>query len=718
MRKLAIFSAAFALAAAIFVYLLSDARVIWIAGACLALSVLGRLLGLKRVAIAGLGISVGFLWSLCYQQIWLKDAILLDERDEIVTVRVSQLPYETNYGAAAHCRMDRYEAILYGDDSLLSVQPGDTVLCRVQIETQNDSLYLRSDGIILCLYADGELSITEGSPNVPEYIRLWLQSRIDMLYEGEAAGLVKALLTGDRSGLSYETTNELSVVGLSHAVAVSGMHVSILLTMVAMLCGYQPRLMALLGIPVTILFALMTGASPSVCRAAVMQILLLAAPLVRRERDNATTLGAAALILLVQNPWCIASVSFQLSFAAVAGLMLFSGRMQRRILRLKKKPGKVLRFIASGVSATLGATLPTLPLTIFYFGMVSVVAPLTNLLSLWAVTGVFTFGLSSCLIGPVVAWVAAMLSEYVLALSGFMASFPYAAAYLQNIPLMIWAVMLYFLLAAFLLFDRMPVRWIMCCMTAGFLACIVSAHLQFSLQPWRLTVLDVGQGQCLVLQIGSYTAIIDCGGSDPQEAGEEAARFLHSAGMTHADALILTHYDEDHAGGAVQFLRRVHTDAVYLPVTEDAQQIAKSIEETAEEIHYVTSVVEIELPNGKLTLFPPISQENDNNGGVCVLATAEEYDILITGDLDAGAESLLIANWDLPDVELLLAGHHGARTSTSGALLLTVRPETVAISVGADNSYGHPHEETLARIRQIGAEIYRTDQMGNLYFVP
>ena len=701
-----------------YVYLITDTWALWLAGTCLVLSVAGRYLGLRRASVACLGVTVGFLWCCCYQSVFLKDMDTLDGTTQTVDVRITELPYETNYGSAAVGRLNGHQVVLYGSQDLLAAKPGDTVTCVATVELQHDALYFRSDGTIACLYAQDSLSVIPGTPNVPERIRLWLQGRIDTLYTGETAGLVKALLTGDRTGLSYKTRNDLSVAGLSHAVAVSGMHVSILLTMVAMLCGYQPRLMALFGVPIVVLFAFVTGLSPSVCRASVMQILLLCAPLARRERDSATSLAAAALLLLFQNPWCIASVSFQLSFAAVAGLMCVSGIVQKRLLSYVKKPGKVWKFFVSSVSATLSATLFTLPLTVFYFGMVSIVAPLTNLLSLWAVTGVFTLGLSSCLLGTPVTWLVNLLSQYIVAICALAASFPYAAATVQNIPLMIWAVASYGLAAAMLLLRRFPVRWTLCAITAGFLCCVLGAHLRFTAPAWKMTMLNVGQGQCMVLRLGDYTAVIDCGGSDPEEAGETAARFLHSAGVTRADALILTHFDDDHAGGAAQFLSRVKTDMVYLPNGQDPDEIAKTIEAQTEEICYVSTSVHIQTQGGEITLYPPVSQENTNNSGVCVLATAEEYDILITGDLNETAERLLLRQYALPDVELLVAGHHGAKTSTSQLLLDAVRPETVAISVGEGNFYGHPHVETLERLQKMGVQICRTDLMGDLTFSP
>lgn len=721
MRKLAIFAAAFALSAVGVVYFGWGVRALWIAGACLVLSVLCRRLGLRRLCIAGMGVAVGLMWCHGYQWLFLKDAAALDQTEQTVRIRITDMPYERGYGAAAHGRLDGYGAVIYADETLLSAKPGDTVVCTASVRMQRENRYFRADGVVLTLFAEKDLQIEPGTPDFHERVRQWLQQSIDAHYDGEVGGLIKALLTGDRSGLSFHTQNSLSVAGLSHAVAVSGMHVSILLMMISMLCGHSPKLTALLGIPMIGLFVLVTGASASACRAAVMNILLLCSALIHREQDPPTALGAAALVLLLQNPWCIADVSFQLSFAAVAGLMTLSGPIRQRILEHKKNPGKLLKFVASGISASLGATLATMPLTIFYFGIVSLVALFTNLLTLWAVTAVFALSLSSCILGAAgvpVVWVASLLSRYILAVCDLAASFPFAAAYMSNIPLMCWAVVSYFLVGAMLTYRRLPYQWILSAMTVGFLLCIIPARIGFTASPWRLTALDVGQGQCLVLQISDYTAVIDCGGSDPEEAGEQAARFLHSAGVSHADALILTHYDEDHAGGTEQFLSRVQTDMVYLPPVRKDASMAEAIESASENVTYVDKLHTINLPGVNISVLPPVSKENDNNAGITILATAEEYDMLITGDLDAGAESLLIANWNLPQVELLVAGHHGAKTSTSRALLLTVCPQTVLISAGADNSYGHPHEEVLQRLQEFGAQIYRTDQDGTIIITP
>ena len=728
MRKLAIFSGAFVLLTAVYVYLLRDVRALWLAGAFVLLSAVSRVLGLRRVSIAAIGAAIGLLWCYGYQTVWLGPIGTISGTEQTVQAEVASMPRPTRTGMAVDVQLEwedrRLSCILYADESLEKVCPGDLVQCEVQIESSSlspwdgESLFNRSNGNVLLLFGGHTRIVGHHNPDWPVRLRMWLQKRIDALYAGKPAALLQALLTGDRSGLDYTTQNALSVAGLSHVVAVSGMHVSMLLAILAVVCGGSPRVLAFLGVPVVMAFALMTGASPSVCRAAVMQIMLLCAPLVHREYDRVTTLLFAALVLLAENPWAIASVSFQLSFLAVAGLFLLFEPIVHKIMSMKKDGGTMLRALAAGVASTLSATIATMPLVIVYFGLLPIASVLTNLLTLWAVTGIFTLGLLSCFFGPagvVLAWPVKLLCEYVLGICRWIAAWPYAAAYSDSPLLLVWAVCLLTGMTIWLVCKKkFSVRWPMCGLTAAFLICILMGNHSFTRYDWKFTAMDVGQGQCLLLQIGDYTAAIDCGGTYPEEVGEQLVRKLHSAGRTRLNALIVTHWDEDHAGGVKHLLNRVKVDTLFLPDTEDESGLRTALETSENKIVWVNSLTEIKVPQGEILLYPPVSLKSDNNSGLSVLATAAEYDILVTGDLDRFGEMRLLSQWDLPEVDLLVAGHHGASTSTCQALLDAVSPETVVISVDAENKYGHPAPETIARAELIGAEILRTDQLGTI----
>ena len=720
MRKLCLFGAGFALAAAGCVYLRWNGPMLAMAAAALAASFLFRWRGPRRVSVLLLGLCAGILWCFLYEALLLAPAQKIENTHAQRTAVVTGQPRATDYGASVEVDVllegRRFGALLYGDETLLTLTAGDQVSGPMEAQPAGRSLalgerlYLRSCGLVLVLYADGPLAVTEGTPPLFARLRLFLQHRIDSLFSGEIAAFLRALLTGDTSQFSYSTDNDLAVAGLSHTVAVSGMHVAILVSLVQLLTFSSPRLTALLGIPLVAVFTLVTGASPSACRAAVMELLLLGAPLLRREYDRPTALGAAALVLLAQNPWAIANVSFQLSFAAVAGLTLFAMPIQQRL------ECRLPRFIAAALAATLSATLFTLPLTLFYFSLLSLVAPLSNLLCLWAVTGALCLGLFAAVLpplGPILAIPAAWLSRYVLTVAGLLARFPYAAAYVYNPALLVVGAAALCLGVGVLCFRR-RLRWLSAAMLAAFVAAAFVGR--FNLSGAQVRVLDVGQGQAILLEVDGFTAVIDCGGEAPEAAGEDMARLLHSAGITRIDALVLTHYDADHAGGAVQLLHRLNVDFAYLPVVEDETgiraQIEAALEEAGARTVFVSGETTVTFSGGQLRLFPALS--GGRNDGLAILASAGEYDMLVTGDLDMRQEQQLLLTYSLPQVELLLAGHHGAANSTSAALLQTVRPQLVAISVGADNRYGHPAAETLSRIATYGATVCRTDLSGTL----
>ncbi len=728
MRKLVWFAAAFAAACGLYLYWLCDLRLLWLALGFLLVSVAAAFRKLPRLRLAALGAAFGILWCICYQQVILSPARQLAQQEHHLTVTVQEPPRASQQGSSVEVllstRTRSLSAMLYASE-LPACSPGDRLSGLFLVEpsgvriADDESLYLQSKGISLCLYDRSDLTVEQGQPAIGIRIRLWLQNRISRLYDGETAGFVRALLTGDRSGLSYATRNQLAVSGISHAVAVSGMHVSMLLMLLSFLFGGNPRLTALCGIPLVILFAVMTGASASVCRSAAMNLFLLTAPLVRRESDPPTNLACAGLLLLLENPWSIANVSFQLSFASVAGLVLFAGPIQKKILSVRKHPGWLLKFLASSLSASLSASLLTLPLTVWYFKMVSLAAPLTNLLVLWAVTFIFTLGLLSAIlvpIGAILVFPVRLLTEGLLLLCRSISSFPYAAAYPHNPILMTAALLAYAVFALVLLCKRLRGRiWYLSAITALLLFSVVAGRWPLLSNTAVLTALDVGQGQCLLFQRGSFAAVIDCGGPNADAAGEQAAQALHSAGISQVDAVILTHFDADHCGGVPQLLDRVTVDRIIMP---DLDVPAKHLllEEAAAHdtaVTLLTTEALIRTNHTSMWLFPQEKGKIGNEASLCLLATAAEYDILITGDLSSEGELALLARYPLPTLDLLVVGHHGSAGSTCDHLLQTLQPKTALISAGK-NSYGLPAEETLTRLRKARVRLLRTDRDGTI----
>ena len=230
-----------------------------------------------------------------------------------------------------------------------------------------------------------------------------------------------------------------------------------------------------------------------------------------------------------------------------------------------------------------------------------------------------------------------------------------------------------------------------------------------------MTVIDVGQGQSILLQSGENAYLVDCGGDQSEQAAMTTLRTLRAQGIFELDGIIVTHYDEDHAGAVEHLLSVMPVENLYLPDTQPTSEIRVVLENKYwQQVVFVRREHTLAVGDTKLVIFPAPAGTSGNESSMCILFQAENCDILITGDRDFAGEAVLMEQTKLPDIEILVAGHHGADTSSSLPFLMRTMPDMVIISVGAENRYGHPHQDALLRIEMIGSEVYRTDINGTL----
>ena len=737
MRRLVWFALGFGGACGLGSYLAPGLRLLPMAAGAVLLWGALLFLGKRRRAMAAgalacLGLALGFAWFYLYDGVYLQPARQADGQTAELTLQVAGYPVQTDDG----CWVDGtvfLEGRPYGTRLYLqqeeALEPGDQVTVPAQLRLtahggSREPTHHRTSGIFLLAYTREAGTVTRGGGGLrdaPARLRRGVGRQIEGLFSPDTGGFAQALLLGEKAGLSYSQRNELSLAGMSHIVAVSGMHLSILFALVYALTLRQRVLSALLGIPVAFFFAAVAGFTPSVTRAAVMLSLSLLARLCRREYDPPSALAFAVLVLLLGNPLTAASASFQLSVGAVAGILCFSSRLYAWMTRgLGKGRGfgrRVCRVLASSVAVSLGATVFTAPMAAWTFGVVSLLSPLTNLVSLWAVS------LAACGLGAVwlplgkgVARCTEPVLRLILGVGGWTGRLPLASVFPEESPyLAAWVGFALVILVVFLLGRCRGKRSLVLALSASLVLALVLGYLEPKGDRFRVTVLDVGQGQCILLQTGGQTYVVDCGGSEGEGAGEKAARHLLAQGETRVDGLILTHFDEDHVSGVFQLLDRMPVEQLYIPRVPEDETCGTLVKAAGEQICFVEEDVHLDLGQGELWIFAPLSRTSSNESGLSVLFTAGEYDTLITGDMNQNLERRLLATHALPDIELLVAGHHGAKSSTGPALLDTLRPEVIAVSVGI-NSYGHPAPEMLERAAQAGCRVFRTDEAGTLIF--
>ena len=743
MRKLMFFTIGFGAACVICAYAWLCSGLLIPAGVFGALFCVGLIAGkriklLKQASLICLGISLGLLWFQTYSGGYLSCVSGLDGLQADVTARCTDYSYETEYGSAVegflYLEGKPYRAKFYVNGNY-DMEPGDVLKGRFRLRlTTNDSpegpTFHQGKGIFLLAYQKEDAQLLKLSETpfwaYPAILRQSLEDLIDGAFPADASPFAKALLLGDRSEIDYETDTAFQTSGIAHIIAVSGLHVTILFTLINMLCLKRRWLVAAVSLPLLALFAAVTGFSPSVVRACIMQSLMILATLLDKEYDGPTELSFAALVMLVANPLVITSVSFQLSVGCIVGIFLFQKRIydwlySRICSREKPRFAKIKRWFASSVSVTLSAMALTTPLSAWYFGSVSLIGIVTNLLTLWVISFIFYGIMLVCALGiavpaaasavvAVIAWPV----RYVLFTAKLLSAFPLAAVYTRSVYIVAWLVFCYLLLAVFLLSKKKQPGRLFGCVLFGLTVALAASWLEPFMDDCRMTVLNVGQGQSIILQSEGKTYLVDCGGDYDEDAADLAAETLLSQGISRINGLILTHFDTDHAGGAEYLLSRIPADMIFVPDYYDSRGLRQLLEEKYPEHMYpVKDDIRLTYAETDISIFGPVVPDSGNESSLAVLFECKNCDILITGDRSGFGERMLLKTADIPQVDVLVAGHHGARDSTCEELLAAVQPEIAVISVG-ENNYGHPSAEVLDRLNAYGCLIYRTDLHGNV----
>lgn len=707
----------------------------------------------RRVAALCLGGVLAFGWFGAYSALFYAPAQALAGTEGVISGTVSSYPEATSIGGwSMILRLDgglrAPDVLLYGSEEWGGLKPGDQVTCQARLEGStwmygDETTYYTAKGVFLIAYCNEPPLDTETAEQVPlaywpDLCARYLKNGITAAFDETTAPLAAAVTIGDQDGLDEALSSALNRSGIFHAVVVSGMHISFLVGVLLFLCrGRRGVVLAL--VPLLFFFALMSGGAPSSMRAVIMQVVLLAGPVIRREGDMPTSLGLALLLLLVQNPFAAASISLQLSFGSVLGIVLAAAPLNRVLLRpfrarLKGKEAlsaraawQVCRWVSANISVSLAAMLFTTPLLALYFQQIPLIAPLTNILTLWAVTVLTVAGLFLGVLGIFLPGLAAipgavfgLLAHYIRFVVLRLGALPLACLDAEKPQFLLWLAAAYLHLPAIVLGRHHGRRL---AAAAASLALLLGAAIGFN--AWSVaradltvTALDVGQGASTLLLSGDQAALVDCGGSGSDNPGDVAADQLAALGRTGLDLLVLTHLDDDHFNGVTQLFQRLDISQVVLPnVQTHPEQLARLRELARQEGTVLTfveeNIVTFPLGRAQIILYPPMGQGTSNEEGLFALCSVEEFDLLITGDADAFVERMLVKYQPLPDLELLMVGHHGSAGSTDPALLDRLRPELAIISVG-HNSYGHPAQEVLDRLAEAGAQVWRTDQSGSI----
>lgn len=639
----------------------------------------------------------------------------------------------------------KLKAVLYDNEKALAeVTPGQHIALTAKLRAADtrygeDYDYYYSKGIYLIANSASDIELTFKTPafyTFPAHIKHYIIKLVNSLFPEDTRAFMQSLMLGDKSGLYDDVVlySDLSRAGLMHIAAVSGMHMSFIVAFVMLFFG-RGKLCSFVSIPLLWLFALVSGASPSAVRAAFMLTVLLMAPILHRENDPVTSLSAILALVLMANPYAAASVSLHLSFAAIAGLLCFSGWIDRSIRALFKTdyiPGAYGKLIYI-VSASLAVMPFTMPLLAIHFGYISLFSPLSNVLAMWVVSALFCGGFICCALGALLpalgtaaAWLISWLARYVFLAAKLISDIDFAVIYLESPFMWCWFFLSLAAITAALFIKAKPMVKLIYPISLCILLLVQASTLSrwyYSSGSGTMAVVDVGQGQSLAFIGNEANVVVDCGATGTAEnAGEVTGAYLKSRGVHSLDALVLTHLHSDHVNGALMLMELVDVKNIYMPVSpQDDEGYLPLIEESARqqgsEIHFVDRDTVLQLGNLGLSIFEPAAKGDANERCIMCKVSLDDYTMLITADANISAENELVEEQDLSDVDAFIAGHHGSRYSGGEALLSGLEADMAIISVGY-NSYGHPTHEVLERLDAYGYDIYRTDLNGTVEIRP
>ncbi len=749
MRKLAWASLGFAVAAGLAEYVLKREELPLYAAALAVLALSAPLLRdrIRRAKALTLCLSaaVGLLawWGHYHIHIGPSEALVGETVTISATVRDYVERHEDYERVEVRVRdgAPREKALLYMyDGTLPELEPGDIIDVQIKVTSAvtrqgaRSRVYTAQNQNLLGYIQQDTLTVAGRTAHPWAYFPQRLSHKVEglceELFEPDTAPFVKGLLTGNTLELEEDTENytAMRTAGVMHIVAVSGMHMFVLVAFLRLLLG-KGRRSSILCLPLIGLYTLMAGCRASVVRAAVMQALYLTAPVVRREPDGTTSLGAALLLLLLVNPMTIGGVGLQLSFACMAGLVYLLPRIMRWMearLPMDKKP---VAYMAGNVACTISATAFSVPLSAAYFGQMPLWSLIANLLTLFVVECVFAGSLVVCALGaffPAPATAAAGVLGWAVRFCMWVyrtvAGLPVASLAMDRPRTWLWLAGVYVLFA---LWSALRKRgrhirlYVPVCAAAAALALtLIWGKLSIRTGEGQVAVLDVGQGECVVLANSQAAVVVDCGGSGWSSAGDVAANYLLGIGKTRVDMLVLTHLHADHANGVETLLYRTNVGRLVLPAGADdtdwqRDEVLAAAERQGVPVTLLGQEEHVSVGGMELDLMLPMGESDMNERGIVALAQMGQKQVLIMGDAGREAEMALLEDWAVPDVDILVAGHHGSRSGSSPLFLLAAQPETAVVSVGY-NPYGLPAPNVMDRLETYCDTVLRTDEQGTV----
>lgn len=588
----------------------------------------------------------------------------------------------------------------------------------------------------------------------------------------ETASILLGLILGNKTDIDEQTQDDFRNASMSHILAISGMHVAYVLLGINFIFKklFGKRNTEIISIFILIFYMFITNFSPSIVRAGIMGIILIFSKLIYRKNDIYNTISISLFLILIYNPFLIQNLGLLLSYGGVIGIVIFNKyilnilkniNVKNKIYKYKIRPkiGRYIDKIKEIISVSISVQLFILPLIISSLNTFNPYFLISNLILSFVIGPVVILGFIFIILILINSSIAEIFSPLIqigitiLKLISNIGKLPFSKIYVATPTIFLISIYYLFLFVLFLCYNiysiknpsktQIRVKNLIALMKINLRKngkkvrlIIIIIILSFSViycipKKLKIHFIDVGQGDSsLIITPQKKTILIDGGGSSNSDfdVGKSTLiPYILDRGFTSIDIVIISHFDQDHVGAIFTLLQELRVGRVYISKqaenSENYEKFLKIISEKNIKVYGVMAGNKIHIEkNLYLDILWPtenlISTNALNNNAMVFNLHYKKFSMLFTGDIEETSEKEILKlyskNKDLLKANILKVAHHGSKTSSTSEFINVVNPKIAVIGVGNNNKFGHPNENVLERLKQLGCKVFRTDLGGEI----